>query len=67
MIKKTVLIALMAASSILSVPQIANAEDDPNAPPCNLGCVFIWNFDSYGNPTGGHWECNAPSADCVGN
>lgn len=60
MLKKTLLAAMIAASTLVAVPQAAQATPD-----CYLNCRFVWHYDAWGNPIGGHWECPGEQAECV--
>jgi len=62
MLKKMVLAAMIAGSSFVAMPQAAIAGPDD----CYLNCHFVWFYDEFGNPLGGHWECPGEQAECVG-
>ena len=57
MLKKVVLAAAIAASSLVALPAAAQY---PPIPPCSVNCVFI-STDHEGN---GYWVCEA-QMDCV--
>jgi hypothetical protein len=60
MLKKTLLAAMIAASTLVAVPQAAHA-----VPDCYLNCLFIGTYDSAGNLIGGYWLCPGEQAECV--
>lgn len=60
MLKKTLLAAMIAASTLVAVPQAAQATPD-----CYLNCLFIGTYDGDGNLIGGYWLCPGEQADCV--
>lgn len=55
MLKKVVMAAMIAASSIVTLPAVAQT---PPIPACAVNCVFIATLD------GGYWICEVQQ-DCV--
>jgi hypothetical protein len=62
MLKKLVIGTFMAASTLVSMPQVASAQPD-----CALDCFWVDIRNADGDIVGGYWECpdNPTTMDCV--
>ncbi len=59
MFKKTILVAMLAASALVSFPQAASADG------CELNCFWTTVYNEDGHAVGGFWTCSGIYMDCV--